>query len=93
PTNAKQSMLVTTLPAALDAGAQLLVETRAERLELAQGRVAALICRAVRPDGSPLGPETRVVATHYVVAGGAINSPALLMRSKLPDPHERLGRR
>ncbi len=93
PTNAKQSMLVTTLPAALDAGAQLLVETRAERLELAQGRVAALICRAVRADGSPLGPETRIVATHYVVAGGAINSPALLMRSKLPDPHERVGRR
>ncbi|HWP19104.1 MAG TPA: GMC family oxidoreductase [Burkholderiaceae bacterium] len=93
PVNAKQSMLVTTLPAALDSGASLLVETRAERLELAAGRATALLCRAVRPDGTPLGPETRIVAAHYVVAGGAINSPALLLRSRAPDPHERLGRR
>ena len=34
PTNAKQSMLVTTIPAALDRGATLLVQTRAERLEI-----------------------------------------------------------
>jgi hypothetical protein len=35
----------------------------------------------------------RVVAKHFVLAGGAINSPALLMRSKLPDPHGVLGKR
>ncbi|MGL5002657.1 MAG: GMC family oxidoreductase, partial [Casimicrobium sp.] len=34
-----------------------------------------------------------VKANHFVVAGGAINSPALLMRSNAPDPHSRLGRR
>jgi hypothetical protein len=28
-----------------------------------------------------------------VVAGGAINSPALLLRSELPDPHDCLGKR
>ena len=26
-------------------------------------------------------------ARHYVVAAGAINSPALLLRSGAPDPH------
>ena len=41
PTNAKQSMLVTTIPAALDHGATLLVQTRAERLEFAGGKVQA----------------------------------------------------
>lgn len=35
----------------------------------------------------------RVTARHYVVAGGAINSPALLKRSKAPDPHGLLGTR
>jgi choline dehydrogenase-like flavoprotein len=94
PTNAKQSMLVTTLPVALDAGAQLLVSTRVERLEMAGAAVNALICRPVGPDGSPAaGLATRIVARHVVVAGGAINSPALLMRSHAPDPNERLGRR
>lgn len=94
PTNAKQSMLVTTIPAALDRGATLLVQTRAVKLELAGARVAALHCVPVALDGSPApGPATRVVARHYVVAGGAINSPALLLRSDAPDPHGLLGRR
>jgi choline dehydrogenase-like flavoprotein len=93
PTNAKQSMLVTTIPTALDRGATLLVETRVTRLELQQGRVAALQCAAVSANGTPTGAVTRVVARHVVVAGGAINSPALLMRSAAPDPHRRLGRR
>jgi choline dehydrogenase-like flavoprotein len=96
PTNAKQSMLVTTLPAALDRGAVLLVETRAERFELAQGRVTALRCSAVKPNGAlASGAEgaTKIVAKHYVLAAGAINSPALLLRSQAPDPYGRLGLR
>jgi choline dehydrogenase-like flavoprotein len=93
PTNAKQSMLVTTIPAALDRGAKLLTQTRARRFEVAGGKVQALLCEPVRPDGTPASAPTRILARHYVVAGGAINSPALLMRSQAPDPHELLGRR
>jgi choline dehydrogenase-like flavoprotein len=101
PTNAKQSMLVTTIPAALDLGAQLLVETRADSFELANGKVTALICR--RSQSSE--PKTaltqipaaqsaiKIIAKHYVLAGGAINSPAVLLRSQAPDPHGMLGAR
>jgi choline dehydrogenase-like flavoprotein len=92
PTNAKQSMLVTTLPAALDRGARLLVQTRAQRFEFERGRVAALHCTAAPGSGAAAG-ATRIVARHYVLAGGAINSPALLLRSDAPDPHQRLGTR
>ncbi|MGH8034114.1 MAG: GMC family oxidoreductase N-terminal domain-containing protein [Lysobacterales bacterium] len=98
PTNAKQSMLVTTIPAALDQGAQLLTETRAEKFELANGKVSALICRAVEPNGALAHTERaqhaiKIIAKHYVLAGGAINSPAVLLRSGAPDPHGRLGTR
>lgn len=94
PTNAKQSMLVTTIPAALERGARLLVQTRAQRLEHAKGRVAGLVCVPVHANGDAApGAGTRITARHYVVAGGAINSPALLLRSRAPDPHQRLGRR
>jgi choline dehydrogenase-like flavoprotein len=95
PTNAKQSMLVTSIPAALDRGASLLVETRAERYELNKGRIAALQCLAVKPNGALAtgAHATRIVARHYVLAGGAINSPALLLRSKAPDQHGLLGTR
>jgi len=96
PTNAKQSMLVTTLPKALDLGATLLVETRAEQFELVNGRVQSLRCIAVKPNGAPVesaSSTTIIIAKHFVLAAGAINSPALLLRSKAPDPHGRLGRR
>jgi choline dehydrogenase-like flavoprotein len=93
PTNAKQSMLVTTIPTALDRGATLLAETRVTTLELQHGRVVAVHCVAVAPNGAPLTARTRIVARHVVVAGGAINSPALLMRSSAPDPHKLLGAR
>lgn len=101
PTNAKQSMLVTTIPAALDMGAQLLVETRAESFELANGKVTALLCRSGRNSEQKVGlaqtehgsVAIKIIAKHYVLAGGAINSPAVLLRSGAPDPHGVLGAR
>jgi choline dehydrogenase-like flavoprotein len=94
PTNAKQSMLVTTIPAALDKGARLLTQTRAETFELTNGRVSALVCVPVQLNGSPASTkQTRIVAKHFVISGGAINSPALLKRSNVPDPHMVLGTR
>ena len=94
PTQAKQSMLVTTLPAALDRGARLLVQCRAERIEWSpDGRVSAVVLQPVHLNGSVAGEATRVSARHVVLAGGAINTPALLMRSSAPDPYRLLGRR
>jgi choline dehydrogenase-like flavoprotein len=94
PTNAKQSMLVTTLPAALERGATLLVETRAQQFDLANGEVRALHCLPCRANGEVLADGgTRIVARHYVLAAGAINSPAVLLRSEAPDPNGLLGRR
>jgi choline dehydrogenase-like flavoprotein len=94
PTNAKQSMLVTALPVALDLRATLFVQTRAQAFELTGTHINALVCVPVNDDGSASASRpVRIVAKHYVVSGGAINSPALLMRSNLPDPHGLLGAR
>jgi choline dehydrogenase-like flavoprotein len=94
PTNAKQSMLVTTLPTALDRGATLLVQTRAQHLDIRAGKVTGVTCVPVALNGAVMSPQTtRVIARHVVVAAGAINGPALLLRSDAPDPHRRLGMR
>jgi choline dehydrogenase-like flavoprotein len=94
PTNAKQSMLITTIPAALNAGARLYHQTRAEKLEIKNGEVQGLICSGIQVNGDRASARTlRIVAKHYVVAGGAINSPALLKRSDTPDPHGLIGTR
>ncbi|OWW18529.1 GMC family oxidoreductase [Noviherbaspirillum denitrificans] len=94
PTNAKQSMLVTTIPSALIHGATLITRARADRLVLQGDKVAGLACIALDGSGlAPTGKRLEVRARHYVVAGGAINSPALLMRSGAPDPHSLIGKR
>lgn len=94
PTNAKQSMLVTTIPAALAGGARLLTRTRAERLRFHGNRAESLACTALDTDGlAPTGITIEVRARHFVVCGGAINTPALLLRSNAPDPHSLLGKR
>jgi choline dehydrogenase-like flavoprotein len=94
PTNAKQSMLVTTLPAALERGAKLVTRARAERLVFAGDRVSILECAAL--DASGTTPTTRritVRARIFVASGGAINTPALLLRSGVPDPRGLVGKR
>lgn len=94
PVNAKQSMLVTSIPAALDQGATLITRARAQQLVLRGERVEELRCVALRADGVHPGPHSVTLrARHVVLAGGAINTPALLLRSKAPDPSGQLGRR
>ena len=94
PTNAKQSMLVTTIPSALSLGARLLTHARAERFTFEGERVASLQVTALDAGGlAPSGVILTLKARHFVLAGGAINTPALLLRSNAPDPHKLLGRR
>jgi choline dehydrogenase-like flavoprotein len=94
PTNAKQSMLVTTIPAALSRGATLLTRTRAWKLERAGDRIASLLCIGLDQRGTdPTERRINVRAKTFVAAAGAIGTPALLKRSEAPDPHDIVGKR
>lgn len=94
PINAKQSMLVTSLPASLNKGGQLLYSARAERLHISQDRVQHLECHALDARGvERTGRTISIRAKHYILAGGGINTPAILLRSKAPDPHRLCGKR
>ncbi len=92
PIDAKQSMLVTTIPAALALGARLLTRTRVDKLVFSGGRVSAIECRVMDERGVwPRAPRIRVAARHVVLAAGAIGSPGILLRSQAPDPHQLTG--
>ncbi len=94
PTNAKQSMLVSTIPVALENGAELVASLRAHSFKIERGRIRSLNCQVMNPDGIlPSGQQVEVIGQHFVLAGGAINSPGVLLRSKAVDPHGRLGAR
>ena len=94
PVDAKQSMLVTTIPAALENGAVLVVQARAHTLEIKGDRVVAVHAIALKENSvDPTGIKIRVDAPYVVLSGGAINNPGLLLRSKAPDPYDRIGKR
>ena len=93
PTGAKQSMLVTSVPRALAAGARLFADIRVDRVLLGRDTRAAtgVTGHVVRPGGRR-GPGLTVRARAVVVAGGAIQTPALLARSGLGFAAGQLGR-
>ncbi|MBT3584320.1 MAG: GMC family oxidoreductase [Halobacteriovoraceae bacterium] len=94
PTNAKQSMLVTTIPAALENGATLIHHLNAFRLNFSGQKIAGLECRARDRRGNGYtGITLKLQAKHYILSGGAIGTPALLLRSNAPDPYDLLGKR
>jgi choline dehydrogenase-like flavoprotein len=93
PTGAKQSMLVTSVPRALAAGARLFADVRVDRVVLGRGaRTAVGVTGHVVRPGGRRGPGLTVRARAVVVAGGAIQTPALLARSGLGFAAGQLGR-
>ncbi|MCG6873726.1 MAG: GMC family oxidoreductase [Betaproteobacteria bacterium] len=94
PTNAKQSMLVTTLPAALERGATLVTRARVQRLARRDERALQIEASGLAAGGIEAGTSRVIVrARHYVLAAGAIGSPAILQRSGVPDPGQLVGAR
>lgn len=93
PTNAKQSMLVSTIPAALDENSRLIYNARAERLLFEGKQVIGVEVTPLDQDYQNTGRTLLVKAPRYIMACGGINGPALLLRSKVPDPYQRVGKR
>jgi choline dehydrogenase-like flavoprotein len=92
PWGAKQGTLRTYLQDACDAGARIVTCATAERVLVAAGRVVGVEARSGPPRPRPAhaaqpgGYRLSVRAPLVVVAGGAIQSPALLLRSGLRQP-------
>jgi choline dehydrogenase-like flavoprotein len=93
PTNAKQSMLVTTIPSAMDEGSQLLYSARAERLIMDNNKVTGIEITALDKSYRPTGVALTVKANTVVLAAGGINGPAMMLRSGAPDPKGLVGKR
>ena len=84
PINAKRSMLVTLVPDAIDAGARLLFRCRVDKLESLAGEITAATGTLLDASGYGVtGKRATIRARRFVLAGGAINSPAVLLRSGL----------
>ncbi|MFZ5438401.1 MAG: GMC family oxidoreductase N-terminal domain-containing protein [Myxococcota bacterium] len=93
PVDAKQSMLATVLPDAVEKGLELYANVSARQLEWSGRRVTAVKAEVLDPvKNRPTGVRVVVKPKLTVVSGGAINSPGLLLRSGL-DADGRVGAR
>ncbi|MEK6277916.1 MAG: GMC family oxidoreductase [Actinomycetota bacterium] len=80
----KQSTLKTFLQDAADSGARFVVNCVAERVTAEDGRTTGVEACVRHEDGSTT--DLRVEAPTVVVACGSVESPALLLRSKIGGP-------
>lgn len=92
PIDAKQAMHVTYLPRAVDAGAVIVAHAKVRELVVDKGRVNGVVAEISDPVDRVRRSELRVRARATVVAAGAVNTPALLMRQKLAGRSGQLGR-
>ena len=83
PSGSKRGTLTTYLRDAYDAGARILVRTRADRVTVADGRATGVVATCADESGSR---TVEVRAQDVVVACGALETPALLLRSGIGGP-------
>ena len=94
PMDAKKSMLVSTIPETLSRGGSLIYRVRVESLDTQADTVIGVTGSALSADGrASTGYKIKIRARHTVLSGGAINTPGILLRSNVPDPHKRIGKR
>ena len=81
----KQGTLNTYLLRAFEHGARILPDTLVHRVSIENGRATGAEATHTTADGRAV--RVRVRAGRVVVAGGAVQTPALLLRSGLRHPH------
>lgn len=93
-TDAKQSQLVTNVPAAMALGARVYADLQAQQFVFDGARVTQLKASVIdRRRNRPAGKEIIVKAKHFVVAAGGFNTPAfMLAQPRLRDTLPALGK-
>jgi len=87
PVDAKQSAALTYLPDAVAAGAEVYANCRVRKIEWSGRRATAAVAQVLDAQSlEETGRTVRVEPRVLVISGGALNSPALLLRSGIPGP-------
>lgn len=92
--DAKQSALVTSVPAAIAAGARLYSDANVTAITRDSGGAANGVEADIldRASGMPNGRKLRVKARVVVLAAGGFSSAAIWLRSRLPNGSGQVGR-
>lgn len=92
PSDRKASMPVTYLAWATAAGVKIYSDTYVEQVLIKNGRAVGVSGRVIDPKNQAVIANIKVNAQIVVSSAGAIQTPLLLQRSKLPNRNNQLGR-
>ncbi len=92
PSDAKQSVAVTYVPRVLASGGRVYSGCRVERVLTDGQRATGVSARFRDPESGRRGPRLTVRAKIVVLACGAIQTPALLLRNRLANSSGAVGR-
>jgi choline dehydrogenase-like flavoprotein len=92
PTDAKQSVAITYVPRVLARGGRIYSGCRVERVTTDGRRATGVSARFRDPESGRRGPKLTVRAKIVVLACGAIQTPALLLKNGLANSSGQVGR-
>lgn len=92
PTGGKQSTLVTYIPEFLKRGGVLYANCRVKKIRLKGGRATGVKGVIVNPDTKEVIAKIKIHSRATVVCGGAVQTPALLLRSGVPCSSKKIGK-
>lgn len=88
----KQNMALTYLPKAESSGAEILPNTEAEEIERKGSRVTAVIASRRNSTPEETGEKLRIRAKIFIIAGGGISTPSLLLKNGFGGLNRNIGR-
>ncbi|MFA6921391.1 MAG: GMC family oxidoreductase, partial [Gallionella sp.] len=91
-TDRKQSMLVTYLPWAEAHGAKIYSDTHVTQVLAENGRACGVTGEIINPDTGKKMADIRVDAPIVVLAAGAMQTPLLLLKSRLANSSGQVGK-
>ena len=90
--DAKQAMILNYIPMALAAGATFYCDTRAETIIHDERCISGISAKVVDRETGDFRHHAEISADVVVVAAGALNTPALLLKNKLANRSGQVGR-
>lgn len=88
----KQDMSLTYIPKAEQSGAQILSKTEAQVIEKEGSRITSILADQWNDSEENVKKNIRVYAKLFVIAGGGISTPALLLRNGFERLNRNIGR-
>ncbi len=92
PTDRKQSVLITYIPRAINNGARLYADCKAVKILAKNGRAVGVLAHILDRETGKKKYKMKIQADLVIVAGGAIQTPALLLGSRLGNAFKQVGK-